>query len=274
MIETFSAASPLVLVGCGKMGGAMLTGWLDRGLAPSGVVVVEKMPSDDLRASAAARGFAIHAEPPTGIAARVLLVAVKPQGLDATLPALIDLVGPDTVVVSVVAGKTIATYAKALATDRVVRAMPNTPAQVGRGITGAACGADVTETDRGLVAALLSAIGRVEWVEREDLIDVVTAVSGSGPAYVFHMVEALAAAGAAAGLPADLALRLARATVEGSGELLYRSPESAEQLRVNVTSPGGTTAAALAVLMAENGLTGLMTEAVAAAAKRSHELAG
>lgn len=274
MIETFSATAPLVLVGCGKMGGAMLSGWLDRGLSPTGVVVVEKMPSPDLTATAATRGFTLHAEPPAGVTARVLLVAVKPQGLDAALPGLKPLVGPETVVVSVVAGKTIATFAAGLATERVVRTIPNTPAQVGRGITGAACGAAVTASDRDLVTALLSAIGKVEWVEREDQIDLVTAVSGSGPAYVFHMVEALAAAGAAAGLPAELSARLARATIEGAGELLFRSPESPEQLRVNVTSPGGTTAAALAVLMGDDALTKLMTEAVAAAAKRSRELAG
>jgi pyrroline-5-carboxylate reductase len=274
MIETFSAAAPLVLFGCGKMGGAMLAGWLDRGLAADGVVVVEKMPSPELTATAAARGLALHAEAPGDVTARVLLVAVKPQGLDDALPALKPLVGPQTVVVSVVAGKTMSTFAAGLGSERIVRTIPNTPAQVGRGITGAACGAAVTAADRDLVAALLAAIGRVEWVEREDQIDLVTALSGSGPAYVFHMVEALAAAGAAAGLPADMSARLARATVEGAGELLYRSPESPEQLRINVTSPGGTTAAALAVLMGGEALTKLMTEAVAAAAKRSRELAG
>jgi len=178
-------------------------------------------------------------------------------------------------VVSVVAGKTIATYRDGLAVDRIVRTIPNTPAQVGRGITAAAASPAVTTDDRALVAALLAAIGKVEWVEAEDQIDLVTAVSGSGPAYVFHMVEALAAAGAAAGLPAELSARLARATIEGAGELLFQSPKSAEQLRIDVTSPAGTTAAALAVLMdPARGLTPILTEAVAAAAKRSRELAG
>ncbi len=275
MIDTFSPTSPLVLVGCGKMGGAMLTGWLDRGLSPGGVIVVEKMPSDALVALAAERGFTLRPTPPEGVVARVLLVAVKPQGLDATLPTLKPLVDAGTVVVSVVAGKTIATYRDGLATDRIVRTIPNTPAQVGRGITAAAAAPAVTADDRALVAALLAAIGKVEWVEAEDQIDLVTAVSGSGPAYVFHMVEALAAAGAAAGLPADLSARLARATVEGAGELLFQSPKSAEQLRIDVTSPPGTTAAALAVLMdPARGLTPTLTEAVAAAAKRSRELAG
>jgi len=274
MIETFTAAAPLVLVGCGKMGGAMLTGWLDRGLAPEGVVVVEKMPSEALTALAAERGLTLHATAPEGVTARVMLVAVKPQGLDAAFATLKPLVGPETVVVSVVAGKTIAAFTAGLASERIVRTIPNTPAQVGRGITAAVAGPAVTTADRELVSALLAAIGEVEWVEVEDHIDLVTAVSGSGPAYVFHMVEALAAAGAAAGLAPDLAARLARATIEGAGELLWQSPESPEQLRVNVTSPAGTTAAALAVLMGENGLTPLMTEAVAAAAKRSRELAG
>ena len=275
MIDTFSTTSPLILVGCGKMGGAMLAGLLDRGLSPGGVIVVEKQPSPTLEALAAERGLDVRPTPPEGVTARVLLVAVKPQGLDATLPALKPLVGPATVVATVVAGKTIATYAAALGTEKVVRTIPNTPAQVGRGITAAVAGAAVTEADRALVAALLAAIGEVEWVAKESDIDLVTAVSGSGPAYVFHVVEALAAAGTAAGLPADLAARLARATIEGAGELLFQSPESPEQLRVNVTSPGGTTAAALAVLMDETrGLTPLFTEAVDAAAKRSRELAG
>lgn len=274
MMDSFTATAPLVLVGCGKMGGAMLAGWLDRGLAPTGVVVVEKMPSPELSALAADHGFAVHAAAPAGVAARVMIVAVKPQGLDATLPALKPLVDATTVVVSVVAGKTLATFAAGLASERIVRTIPNTPAQVGRGITAAVAGPAVTAADRDLVSALLAAIGEVEWVEIEDHIDLVTAVSGSGPAYVFHMVEALAAAGAAAGLAPDLAARLARATIEGAGELLWQSPESPEQLRVNVTSPGGTTAAALAVLMGDNGLTALMTEAVAAAAERSRELAG
>lgn len=274
MIEIFAKNAPLVLIGAGKMGGAMLTGWLDRGLAPDGVVVVEPRASAELAALCADRGVDLRASAPADVTARVMIVAVKPQVLGDVLPGLVSLVGPQTVVVSVVAGKTIAAFASGLATSRVVRTIPNTPAQVGRGITAAVADPSVPADDRALVAALLAAVGEVEWVARESDIDLVTAVSGSGPAYVFHMVEALAAAGATAGLDADLAARLARATIEGAGELLWQSPESPEQLRVNVTSPGGTTAAALAVLMGEEGLTKLMTEAVAAAAKRSRELAG
>lgn len=268
------AAAPLVLVGAGKMGGAMLAGWLDRGLAPADVVVIDPKPSDELVAFLAARGIAHAASAPPGLIARVLLVAVKPQVLDAVLPPLRSLVGPATVAVSVVAGKTIAAFEAGLGVRAVVRTIPNTPAQVGRGITAAVANAAVTEADRALVSALLGAIGRVEWVDDESLIDLVTAVSGSGPAYVFHMVEALAAAGAAAGLDPGLAARLARATIEGAGELLWQSPESPETLRKNVTSPAGTTAAGLAVLMADDGLTRLLTGTVAAAAQRSKELAG
>lgn len=268
------SATPLVLVGAGKMGGAMLAGWLDRGLPADGVVVIEPRPSDELIAFAAARGVRLAAAAPAGLTARMMVVAVKPQVLDAVLPPLRSLVGPETVVVSVVAGKTVAAFEAGLGANRIVRTIPNTPSQVGRGITAAYAVAAVPEGDRDVVSALLATLGRLEWVDAEGLIDVATAVSGSGPAYVFHMVEALAAAGAAAGLPADLAARLARATVEGAGELLWQSPESPETLRKNVTSPGGTTAAALAVLMGEDGLTELMTEAVAAAAKRSRELAG
>jgi len=274
MIEIFKKSSPLVLVGAGKMGGAMLTGWLDRGLAADGVVVVEPRPSDELKELCADRDVTLVPAAPAGLTARVLLVAVKPQVLDAAFAGLAPLVGPATVVVSVVAGKTIATYQAGLGTKSVVRTIPNTPAQIGRGITAAVADAAVGTDDRALVSALLAAVGEVEWVAKESDIDLVTAVSGSGPAYVFHMVEALAAAGAAAGLDPELAARLARATIEGAGELLWQSPESPAQLRINVTSPAGTTAAALDVLMAENGLTKLMTEAVAAAAKRSRELAG
>lgn len=275
MTQSLSSSEPLVLVGAGKMGGAMLSGWLDQGLDPGAVVVVDPKPSDALVADLAERGVRLVTAAPEGLVARVMLVAVKPQVLDGVLPPLAGLVGPKTVVVSVVAGKTIATFAAALGARAVVRTIPNTPAQVGRGITACVASPAVAEADRALVTRLLATIGEVEWVDDERLIDLVTAVSGSGPAYVFHMVEALAAAGAAVGLPADLAARLARATVEGAGELLWQSPETPETLRRNVTSPGGTTAAALAVLMAEDrGMTPLLTEAVAAAAKRSKELAG
>ena len=266
------AAVPLVLVGAGKMGGAMLAGWIERGLPKDGVVILDPNPAPEMAALAAEKGLRLETTPPADVTAAVILIAVKPQVMDAVLPTLRGLVGPDTVAVSVAAGKTIASIETGLGARAVVRAMPNTPAQVGRGITACAANAAVTTPQRVLVTALLSAIGKVEWVAAEDLIDAVTAVSGSGPAYVFLLAEVLAEAGRKAGLPADLAARLARATVEGAGELMFQSPLDPATLRKNVTSPNGTTAAALAVLMADDALQPLMDAAVAAAANRSREL--
>jgi pyrroline-5-carboxylate reductase len=203
------------------------------------------------------------------------VIAVKPQVAPEVLPTLAPYLGPDTVVVSIMAGRTLGFLQQALGKPAaLVRAMPNTPASIGRGITVAVAQDTVSQRQRDLVHALLSATGAVEWVTDESLIDAVTAVSGSGPAYVFLLAEALARAGVAAGLPPALADTLARATVAGSGELLHRSPLDPATLRQNVTSPGGTTAAALEVLMASDGLPALMTKAVAAATKRSRELAG
>jgi pyrroline-5-carboxylate reductase len=268
------AATPLVLVGAGKMGGAMLAGWLDRGLDPAGVVLVDPEPAPEIKALAAARGLRVGPAAPAGLTAAVIVLAVKPQVMDAVLPGLRPLIGPGTVTVSVAAGKTLAKLEAGLGTGAIVRTMPNTPAQVGRGITVATGNAAVTQAQKSIVSALLSAVGAVEWVDDEALIDAVTAVSGSGPAYVFLLAEALAEAGRKAGLPAALAETLARATVQGAGELLYQSPLDPATLRRNVTSPKGTTAAALDVLMAPDGLQPLLDAAVAAAARRSRELAG
>ncbi len=272
-LSSLTPASPLVLVGAGKMGGAMLSGWLDSGVDPGAVVVVDPAPPADTAAMLAEAGIVARPSVPAG-AARVLVVAVKPQVMADVLPGLSPLVGPDTVVMSIAAGKTIASFEAAFPGAAVVRAMPNTPAQVGRGITAAVGNDRVREADRALVSALLAAVGDVAWLDDEALIDVVTAISGSGPAYVFHFVECLAAAGEALGLPPELAARFARATVEGGGELLYQSELSPEQLRKNVTSPGGTTAAALAVFMAEGALSRLVGEAALAAKRRSEELSG
>ena len=261
----------LVLVGAGKMGGAMLQGWLALGLDPQKIAVVEPRPADEIVALAA-RGVRING---TVEDASVIVIAIKPQDAAAVVPTLKSLTGRGTLAISIMAGKTLAFLQGALGADSaIVRAMPNTPAAVGRGITVGAPNARVSPAQRDITHRLLAAIGAVEWVEDEALIDAVTAVSGSGPAYVFLLAESLARAGAAAGLPADLAARLARATVSGSGELLHRSPLDAATLRQNVTSPGGTTAAALGVLMAGDGLDPLMEKAVAAATKRSRELAG
>lgn len=266
----------LALVGAGKMGGAMLEGWLARGLPPTGTAVYDPQPSEALIRLSAERGFSLN--PPEGARAqpRALVLAIKPQMLAAAAAGLRPLVGPDTLVISVLAGKTVANLRAALPEARaVVRAMPNLPASIGRGATGAFAEAAVDDAARACADALLRASGVVEWVADEGLIDAVTGLSGSGPAYVFHMVEAMAQAGVAAGLPADLALRLARATVSGAGALLAESDLPADELRRNVTSPGGTTAAGLAVLMRdEDGLSALMRDTVAAAAKRAGELSG
>jgi pyrroline-5-carboxylate reductase len=261
----------LVLVGAGKMGGAMLEGWLALGLDPKKVAIMEPQPAPDI-AALSARGVRIN---PVSIDdAGVIVLAVKPQVAADVVPQLKGLVRAGSVAVSVMAGKTIHFLQGALGDCAIVRSIPNTPAAIGRGITVAVPNAKVSATQRALADTLLSGIGTVEWVDDEGLIDAATAVSGSGPAYVFLLAESLARAGAAAGLPADLAARLARATVSGSGELMHRSALEAATLRQNVTSPAGTTAAALAILMAADGLDPLMEKAVAAATRRSRELAG
>jgi len=266
--------SSLILVGAGKMGGSMLEGWLKVGMKPSGVTVIDPRPSEDMTRFCAEKGIALNPAHPS--APDVLVLAIKPQMLEDAASALNGYLGPQTLIISILAGKTIGDLKSRLpAASAIVRAMPNLPASIGRGATGAAGNADVTETQRLMADALLSSNGIVEWLPSEKLIDAVTAVSGSGPAYVFHLVECLAEAGAAAGLPPELAQRLARATVTGAGELLFQSDLSPATLRQNVTSPGGTTAAALEVLMRDpDGLKALMREAVAAAKRRAEELAG
>lgn len=276
-----TALSPaLVLVGCGKMGGALLAGWLAAGRAGAGASVAIVEPSEASTAPFRGQpGVSIVAdarELPADAAPSVVIFAVKPQGMDTIVPGYRRFVRPETVFLSIAAGRTLSFLAAHLgAVVAAVRSMPNTPASVGRGISVACANRAVTAAQRATCDGLLSAVGEVAWVEDEGLLDPVTAVSGSGPAYVFLLVECLEEAGIAAGLPPDLARRLARATVAGSGELLQRSTEAADQLRRNVTSPKGTTAAALEVLMAkEGGLQPLLTHAVAAAARRSRELAG
>ncbi|GBU19061.1 MULTISPECIES: pyrroline-5-carboxylate reductase [Methylobacterium] len=263
----------LILVGAGKMGGAMLSGWLAGGLDPSRTGVIDPAPSAEIERLCAERGVALNPASPS--APEALVLAIKPQGLEAAAPALAPLAGSGTLVVSVLAGKTVANLQQRLPeAGAVVRAMPNLPASIGRGATGAFAGETVTGRQRAAAEALLSATGLVEWVADEALIDAVTALSGSGPAYVFLLAEAMAQAGIRSGLPPETAERLARATVAGAGALLDAGSEPAETLRRNVTSPGGTTAAALAVLMRENGLPALLDEAMNAARKRAAELAG
>lgn len=258
----------LVLLGCGKMGSAMLQGWLKGGLPARSVWVIEPHPSDWLRGI-----DELNLNTGLPAAPAIVLVAVKPQMMADALPALAAMGNGDTVFLSVAAGTSIAHYEKVLGENTpVIRAMPNTPAAVGRGITaiipnvrGAAA--------MGLAETLLSAVGQVVRLQSESQMDAVTAVSGSGPAYVFHLIETMAAAGVAQGLPADLAMQLAKATVGGAGALAEESAEDPGQLRTNVTSPNGTTAAALAVLMDDDtGFPALLKRAVTAAADRSREL--
>jgi pyrroline-5-carboxylate reductase len=267
-------AGTIVLVGAGKMGGAMLDGWLALGLPAASVVVIEPQPTSELTALTS-RGLILNPPLKDVREAAAIVIATKPQVAPTVVPTLVPLLAPGTVVLSIMAGRTLAFLEGALAPNTaLVRAMPNTPAAIGRGITVAAPNAEVSQRQRELVHALLAATGLVEWVTDEGLMDAVTAVSGSGPAYVFLLAEALTLAGTSAGLPPDLAAKLARATVSGSGELLNRSPLDPATLRQNVTSPGGTTAAALDVLMAPDGMAQLMNKAVMAATERSRELAG
>jgi pyrroline-5-carboxylate reductase len=262
------ARDGLVLLGCGKMGSALLAGWLKAGLQPDAVWVIEPNPTDWLIQTG------VHLNEGLPPAPAVALLAVKPQMMGKALPALQALGNGRTLFVSIAAGTTIASFEAALGAETpIVRTMPNTPAMVGRGITALCRNAHVSDADFALARELMAAVGQVVDLEGEHQIDAVTAVSGSGPAYVFHLIEAMAAAGEAEGLPADVAMRLARATVCGAGELAFQSPETAAQLRINVTSPGGTTAAALAVLMDEaTGFPALLKRAVKAAADRGREL--
>ncbi len=264
-------AGTVVLVGAGKMGAAMLDGWVARGLDPAKVVVIEPQPSLQV-VRYGARGLKINPEG-GAIQAAVVVIAIKPQAAANAMPSLARFISPATVAVSIMAGKTLKFLQDGLPPGTaIVRSMPNTPAAIGRGITVVVPNAQVTPAQRHAADLLLAAAGAVEWISDEALMDAVTAVSGSGPAYVFLLAEALAKAGAAAGLPPDLAEKLARVTVAGSGELLHLSSDDAATLRKNVTSPGGTTAAALEVLMGSDGLDPLMKKAIAAAAKRSREL--
>ena len=263
----------LVLVGAGKMGGAMLDGWLARGLKPKQISVIEPQPGKAVKALAR-RGLRLNPKTITS-AASAVVIAVKPQSAPEALPPLANYVDKSTLVLSIMAGRTIGFLEKAFPSGTaIVRAMPNTPAAIGRGISVAVANGNVSSRQRKQASDLFAAIGKVEWTSDETLMDAVTALSGSGPAYVFLLAETMASAGIAAGLPPALATRLARETVAGAGELLHRSDVDAGTLRQNVTSPGGTTAAALDVLMARDGLQELMTKAIEAAAKRSRELAG
>ena len=269
-----SLQGKILLVGAGKMGGALLEGWLTHGLSPADVAVIDPSPPSEM--ATFLKEQKIERQPkPGAFLPDAVVIAVKPQTADEVVPKVAAYLRPRTLVISIMAGRTLASIEKHLPpASLVVRGMPNTPASIGHGITVAVRNQYVCAATQVFASALLAAVGKIEWVEDEKLMDAVTAVSGSGPAYVFLLAEALAKAGVAAGLPADLAMKLARETIAGSGELLRRSPLDPAMLRQNVTSPGGTTAAALEVLMGKEGLEPLMKWAVAAAAQRSHDLAG
>ena len=270
---TLSLAGPLLLVGAGKMGGALLEGWLRQGLDPASVFVQDPAPSQQVEALARSHGIAVGTAPDLPAPPSIVVIAVKPQITDKVLPEVEPLLGEGSVVLSIAAGRTLESLSRHLPPGvAIVRAMPNTAASVGHSVT-VACANDAVTRDQALECnMLLEAVGEVVWIKDESLLDAVTAVSGSGPAYVFLLAECLAQAGRAAGLDHELASHLARATVEGAGELLRRSDLSPAELRENVTSPKGTTAAALEVLMGKDGFHDLLTRAVAAAAKRSREL--
>ncbi len=271
-----SLAGPLVLVGCGKMGGALLDGWLARGLAAEEAYVVE--PDAGLREALRERhGVAALAEPkmlPTELAPLALVFAIKPQAMATVLPAYEALARSGAVVLSIAAGTGIARFETAFGeATPVVRAMPNTPAAIGQGVTVLVANRHAGAAQRELCQGLMAAVGAVHWIDDEELMHAITAMSGGGPAYVFLLIETLARAGVASGLPAGLALPLARATVAGSGALAAKNSLPVEVLRRDVTSPGGTTEATLEVLMAADGIQPLFDRAIAAGARRSRALA-
>jgi len=270
-----SFTKPVVLVGAGNMGGALLKGWLAKGLDPQKVTVIDPSPPEPMRALLEEHGIGSHAAvPQLNDVPYAIVLAVKPQLMDAVAPSLVPLLSAPTTVLSVAAGRTLASLAAHFPPGTpIVRSIPNTPAAVGRGITVAIANVSVAPAQRQLCDGLLAAVGEVAWVEDEALIDAATAVSGSGPAYVFLLAECLAEAGRQVGLEPELAAKLARATVSGAGELMHLSTLPPATLRQNVTSPGGTTAAALEVLMGANGLQLLLIKAVAAAHARAKALA-
>jgi pyrroline-5-carboxylate reductase len=263
--------APLLLVGCGKMGGALLGGWLKRGVRAKQVLVVEparaKLPKGVARLASADKI-------PAGFAPGLVVIAVKPQSMAEALPAYRRF-APKATFLSIAAGKTIASFTTTLGPDpRVTRVRPTPPAAIGRGMSVLCANAKAKRATRKLATELMAAVSETAWIDDEGLMDAVTAVSGSGPAYVFLLIETLAAAGVAQGLAPKLALQLARTTVAGSGALALEAGDAPDVLRQNVTSPGGTTAAALGVLMAADGLAPMMHKAVTAATRRGRELAG
>ncbi len=276
MKNAFTPASPIILLGCGNMGKALAQGWLAAGLDANSLYVADpSQPVGALEGVPEQNYVEGLAAIPEGVVAKAIVLAVKPQIMNAVLSDVARLTSEDTLVISVAAGVTFEQMKRGVVSEAIyIRAMPNTPAAVGEGITGFTSDKPIANADKTLVQDLLSATGQAVWVADEALIDAVTSVSGSGPAYVFYMVEAMAAAGQRVGLDGETAMKLARQTIIGAGQLMKAEAElPANELRRRVTSPGGTTAAALDVLMAEGGLNALMREAVQAAYGRAKELA-
>lgn len=273
-IEMLRFDDPLVLVGAGKMGGALLTGWLDQGLEPAGVFLRDPTPPAEIAQLVAEKGLRLNLPLEEMEAApRIVVLAVKPQIMDAVLPDLRSLVRPGTLFLSIAAGVDLERLDELLGGGAaIIRAMPNTPSSVGKGITAVIGNGLVTDADKAICDSLLGTVGDVVWLAAENQMDAVTALSGSGPAYVFALAETMTAAGEALGLEPELAAQLARITVAGAGVMLETLPEDASTLRQNVTSPGGTTAAALDVLLGPEGLAQLMRSGMTAARDRSREL--
>lgn len=273
MSVEFTADRPLLLAGCGNMGAALLQGWIASGIPANAIRIIEPSGADRAVAAGADAAQVFTSAPTDGVIPRAIVLAVKPQIIGSVTPSLRPLIGADTLVISIAAGTTLKTLADLTGGHtRLIRSMPNTPAAVGRGATVMVARPEVSAEERALTKSLLSAVGSAYEVDDEAHMDAVTALSGSGPAYVFYMIESLARAGAELGLPAALALDLARDTVAGAGELAVRSQEDPSTLRVQVTSPNGTTAAGLGVLMSEQGLAPLIRATLTAAADRSREL--
>jgi len=264
----------LVLLGAGKMGGAMMEGWLAVGIVPSQLVIFDPSPAKEILTLIKNHGLSHNPDVNSLDNVEVILTAVKPQILDKALEAILPLKSQSPLILSIVAGKTIESFETHFGESAsIIRTIPNTPAAVGRGITAMTANTNVSQAQSKLAQALLTSLGEVVWVENENQIDAVTGLSGSGPAYVFYMTECLAKAGEAQGLNSELAMQLARATVEGAGELMRATGIAAKTLRENVTSPNGTTQAGLEVLMADDGLESLLEKTVEAATARSRELA-
>lgn len=272
---TYNLTRPLLLMGCGKMGSAMLDGWLESGIVDGGVSIVDPYQNERYMNNPDITYYNEATDVPGDLNPEVVILAVKPQQMDSALDAYRKFAGSDTLFLSIAAGKTISYFEGKLGNEAaIIRAMPNTPAAIGQGITVSCPNRNVSKTQNEIGLSLLRAVGEAFSVDNEKLIDPVTALSGGGPAYVFLMIETMTAAGVKAGLPTELAARLALVTVAGSGQLALQSTDDPTQLRKNVTSPNGTTQEALNVLMSEDGLQPLMNKAISAATERSRELAG